>query len=55
MNLEDAVEECDKLREELEGVGLSDGLVKCIELAYMLGAASVTNPLCNLNKKEDES
>ena len=54
MRLEDAVEECDKLREELEGVGLSDGLVKCIELAYMLGATSVTKPLCNLNE-EDES
>tara|TARA_R100000951_G_scaffold29575_2_gene25563 strand:+ start:2474 stop:2794 length:321 start_codon:yes stop_codon:yes gene_type:complete len=42
-DINDAVEECDKLRKELEGVGLSDGLVKCIELAYMLGAASVTD------------
>ena len=42
-DINDAVEECDKLRKELEGVGLSDGLVKCIELAYSLGAASVTD------------
>ena len=35
MNLDETIEACDKLRMQLEGVGLSDGLVEVITFAYM--------------------
>tara|TARA_R110000803_G_scaffold167416_1_gene230645 strand:+ start:2112 stop:2294 length:183 start_codon:yes stop_codon:yes gene_type:complete len=34
------IEECDKLREEVEGVGLSDGLLQVVELAFDRGVQS---------------
>jgi hypothetical protein len=37
MNLEQVIRECDALRKCIEGVGLSDGLISCIELAYNEG------------------
>ena len=37
MNIKQVVEQCDELRESIEGVGLSDALIGCIELAYSEG------------------
>jgi hypothetical protein len=48
MSLDDAIKECDKLREELEGVGLSDGLKTCVELAYELGIKALSEPFWHM-------
>ena len=37
MNLRETIIACDRLREKLEGVGLSDGLIEVIEFAYAEG------------------
>tara|TARA_S200000501_G_scaffold38399_1_gene31535 strand:- start:732 stop:1007 length:276 start_codon:yes stop_codon:yes gene_type:complete len=37
MNLRETITACDRLREKLEGIGLSDGLIKIIEFAYAQG------------------
>jgi hypothetical protein len=37
MNIEQVIEQCEALREAREGVGLSDALISCIELAYSEG------------------
>lgn len=36
--IKDTVKECDSLREEYEGVGLSDALVHIVHLAFARGA-----------------
>jgi hypothetical protein len=35
MNLDETIEACDKLRLQLEGVGLSDALIEIITFAYI--------------------
>ena len=35
MNLDETLEACDKLRQQIEGVGLSDGLVEIVTFAYI--------------------
>jgi hypothetical protein len=37
VNIEQVIEQCEALREAREGVGLSDALISCIELAYSEG------------------
>jgi len=37
MTLQETIDACDKLREESEGVGLSDSLVQIVEFAYWKG------------------
>jgi ssDNA-specific exonuclease RecJ len=35
--LHDTIKQCDQLRQDLEGVGLSDGLIEVVILAYSAG------------------
>jgi len=42
MDISQVIDECDTLRESLEGVGLSDALIVCIRFAYREGQNSAT-------------
>tara|TARA_R100000544_G_C2200085_1_gene46240 strand:- start:583 stop:717 length:135 start_codon:yes stop_codon:yes gene_type:complete len=37
MNIDEVLKRCDKKREELEGIGLSDSLIQIISFAYEEG------------------
>ena len=37
MKLDEVIENCEKKREELEGIGLSDPLIQIIKFAYKEG------------------
>lgn len=46
--LQEVIDECDAIREYHEGVGLSDTLVHCIELAYTYGQRNLSEPLLHM-------
>ena len=50
MSLEETIDACDELRQKLEGVGLSDGLVEVVELAYQMGIHFVSEPFYQMEE-----
>jgi len=42
MKLDEVIENCEKKREELEGIGLSDSLIQIIKFAYKEGTKERT-------------
>ena len=49
-SLEEVIDQCDSMREFHEGVGLSDTLVDCVELAYQQGVHSVAAPFYQMEE-----
>lgn len=49
--IKDTVKECDSLREQYEGVGLSDVLVHIVHLAFARGAVHQSKVVHNIHKR----
>jgi hypothetical protein len=51
MNLDEVIENCEKKREELEGVGLSDSLIQIIKFAYKEGTKENENDVVSFDQR----